>query len=192
MSSINQENVEAIQRSLHLVGPLHEIIKDQNGRTLSGRHRELADQGWPTRTIEVKDAFERELIILLSNVQRQPTEEELGFRLNRLAMEYWIKHKCPEERVAIGLCELLAPEQGAKIYSSRRVHQLLEARWKLKTRPEKETVSFSQIEQKADETHKRLQKLEPRISTNTPYSIMEGCKCPNCPNKNKCFLEQTP
>jgi hypothetical protein len=194
LSSINQENVEAIQRSVQLVGPLHEIIKDQNGRTLSGRHRELADQGWPTRTIEVKDAFQRELIILLSNVQRQPTEEEMKFRLNRLAMEYWIKHKCPEEKVCTALIELFNPENGAKIFKSpRRIEQLLDDRWKLKTCPKKtETVSVSNIEQKADETNKHIEKLAVRASTNKPYSIMNGCICPNCPNKNQCFLEQTP
>ena len=177
--------LKAIQRSLQLVGPLHEIIKDQNGRTLSGRHRELADQGWPTRTIQVEDAFKRELIILLSNVQRLPTEAELGFRLNRLAMEYWLKHKCPEEKVAMGLCELLAPEQGAKVYSSRRIHQVLDSRWKLKTKPEKETVSFPE---KADETKQRLDKLEVRgKGEDQPLSVMQGCLCPTCPNKSLCY-----
>lgn len=191
MSSINREHVEAIQRSMQLVGPLTEIIKDQNGRTLSGRTRELADQGWPTRTIEVKDAFQRELIILLSNVQRQPTEEELGFRLNRLAMEYWLKHKCPEEKVAIGLCELLAPEQGTKVYTARHVHQLLDARWKLKTKPEKEVTSIPDpllnSERKADDTIKHLDKLTVRGSSSENYAIMQGCKCPECPNRSLCL-----
>jgi len=189
MSTINQENVEAILRSFQLVGPLHEIIKDQSGRTLSGRHRELADQAWPTRTIEVQDAFQRELIILLSNVQRQPTEEELKFRLNRLATEYWIKHKCPEEKVCASLVELFNPEHGPKIFKSqRRIEQLLEDRWKLKTRPKIETVSISAVDEKVSETKEHLDKLAVRgKGEDQPSQVMEGCLCPTCPNKSLCY-----
>jgi len=190
MSTINQENVEAILRSFQLVGPLHEIIKDQSGRTLSGRHRELADQAWPTRTIEVQDAFQRELITLLSNVQRQPTEEELKFRLNRLATEYWIKHKCPEEKVCASLVELFNPEHGAKVFKSqRRIEELLEERWKGKQGPKKiATVAISHIDEKADETKERLDKLAVRgKGDDQPSQVMEGCLCPTCPNKKLCY-----
>jgi hypothetical protein len=193
LSSINQENVQAIQRSLQIVGPLHEIIKDQNGRTLSGRHRELADQGWPTRTIEVKDGLERELIILLSNVQRKPTEEELKFRLNRIAMEYWLKHQCAEEKVCAAICDLLSPEQGPKVYSSRRwLEHILEPRWKAKTIPKTipkkvEVTSTSDIPEKLETIKKTALALQGQSVTGEIQYPHEDCKCHECLGHMCCY-----
>lgn len=199
MSSINQENVEAIKRSLELVGPIQVIVKDQNGRTLSGRHRELADQGWPIRTIEVKDAFHRELIILLSNVQRQITEEELKFRLNRIAMEYWIKTKIwdekgkkeiqiPEEKVCVALCEMFDPEQGPRIYRTRLIQQVLESRWKEKPAVKQGAKNAPQT---TTDTPKKLEiikktalDIQNTTSNQDPFPAKD-CRCRECPHKTE-------
>jgi len=187
MSSINQENVEAIKRSLELVGPIQVIVKDQNGRTLSGRHRELVDQGWPIRTIEVKDAFHREVIILLSNVQRQVTEEELKFRLNRIAMEYWTKHNCPEEKVCVALCEMFDPEEGPRIYRARRIEGLLEPRWKAKTIPKPKVAknaTSSDIPKKLEIIKKTALDIQNTTSNQDPFPAKD-CHCRECPHKTE-------
>jgi hypothetical protein len=190
MSSIDQEHVQAIQRSLQIVGPLHPILKDQNGRTLSGRHRELADQGWPTQTIEVKDGLHRELIILLSNIQKPVKEEDLKFRLNRIAMEYWLKHKCPQEKVCATICDLLAPEQGAIIYHKSHIYELLDDRWKETTKPKK--IPLTGIsEEKPKENLQTFKKtaldLQGQTVTGEIQYPHEDCKCHECLGHMCCY-----
>jgi len=192
--------VEAIRRSVQLVGPIQEIVKDQDGRTLSGRHRELADQGFPTRTIPVKDGFHRELIILLSNIQRQPEDAELKFRLNRVAMEYWIKTKIwdekeqkeiqiPEEKVCADLCKLFDPEGGPRIFRARRIEELLEPRWKAKTIPKK--VAFSatslNIPKRIEAIKKTALSLQNQPSDGKIQYPDPECKCHECLGHTRCY-----
>lgn len=85
MSEIDQETVERLKKSTEIVGYLGEVVKDQDGAILSGRHRKAADPEWPEKQVNVTDPLQRELLILHYNVQRTVPREETQRRLLRIA-----------------------------------------------------------------------------------------------------------
>lgn len=190
---IDHEHVEKLRRSIALVGPISTDLVDQNGRKLSGRHRDLADKDKviQTQVIQVKNPYHRELIILLSNVQRQASEEELKFRMNRIATEFWILNKCKEEEVCAGICKDLAPEEGPKVYSQRRIEQLLEPRWKSKTIPGKvETISTSTVllPERAKKIKEVTTALDLQNTDSEDPRPFKDCYCNECPHmKKECY-----
>jgi hypothetical protein len=199
-AAIDAEHIESLKRSFELVGPIYPIVEDkENGKEVSGRHRSLTGKPWPRVKRRFKDNFQRELFILLSNTQRQPSEEESRFRLNRVAMEYWILHKCEEGTVCARLTELLGPHDeqsdGTVIHvpmwkSARWIEHLLEDRWKGNQGPKKtEVTSISDgITSKVNQIKKIKTALEDQISAldEQPQYPYPECKCPTCDRKTEC------
>lgn len=199
-AAVNQEHVEALKRSFELVGPIYPIVEDkENGREVSGRHRSLTGKPWPRVKRKFKNSFQRELFILLSNTQRQPSEEESKFRLNRVAMEYWIINKCEEGTVCAKLTELLGPHDeqqpdGTVIHvpmwkSKRWIEHLLDDRWKGPQGPKKtEATSISDnINSKVNQIKEVKTALEEQNTAldegSYPYP---ECKCRECDRKTEC------
>lgn len=187
--NIDPKHVEELRASLKIVGPLYPILVDQNDRELSGRHRSQADQAWPRRKIEVEDGFQRELIILMSNKQRTIPHEEVAFRLNRIAMEYWDKYKVPEETVCQALCSLLAPLTGPKTFSQSYIERSLDPRWKAKTvplthTPKKVEPSSTSINDKAIMVKKTAMDMQSTGANQDPFPAKD-CRCRECPHKTE-------
>lgn len=84
-TEIDQDTVEKLRKSKELVGYLGDVVKDQEGTILSGRHRKLADPDWPEKEMTVTDPLQRELLILHYNVQRTVSKEETQKRLLNIA-----------------------------------------------------------------------------------------------------------
>ena len=82
---IDEETVEMLRKSKEVVGYLSEVIVDQQGNILSGRHRKLADPNWPEKRVHVTDPLHRELLILHYNVQRPISKEERQRSLLKIA-----------------------------------------------------------------------------------------------------------
>jgi hypothetical protein len=188
-SVIDKEHVEALRRSFELVGPIYPIVEDQNGREVAGRHRSLTGKDWPRQRRTFKNNFERELFILLSNTQRKPAEEEVKFRLNRVAMEYWIEYKCPEETVCAQLTKLLSPGY----YTERWIQHLLDDRWKGPQGPKKtEVTSVSDVSANIGSKLETIKKIKTALQeqSNTldsePSYPYPECKCRECEHKTEC------
>jgi hypothetical protein len=123
---VDKQHIAALAKSYELIGPIYPIVEDEeSGKELSGRQRSLTGKPWPRVKRKFENNFQRELFILLANTQRQLSEEEIKFRLNRVATEYWILKKCEETTVCAELSKVLCPEY----YTPRRIQQLLEDRW---------------------------------------------------------------
>jgi hypothetical protein len=83
-----KSHVEALKRAFELVGPLNEVIVEDDGKVLQGSNRLATGKNWPVRTVKVTSNLQRLLIRLLGNVQRQPKEEEVKYLLNKIAEDF--------------------------------------------------------------------------------------------------------
>jgi hypothetical protein len=186
---VDKEHIMALAKSFDLVGPIYPIVVDEkDGREVSGRHRSLTGKPWPKITRKFKNSFERELFILLSNTQRQPSEEEVKFRLNRVAMEYWMLNKCKEDNVCAELTKLLCPEY----YVPRRLQQLLEDRWKRPYKSEivsqSTTELLSRTDEKSAQVTSAIEKLGNSLNIeDKTYGIGGQCQCPTCQKRDECY-----
>jgi len=194
----NKQHIAALKKAEELVGPLSPVLREKGSTLiLSGRNRKLVNVNWPEMEKEVKDPLHRELIILLSNVQHQPTEEELKFRLNRIANAMTAVMQIPDETVCDKLCKMLSPE----IYSERRIQQLLDDRWKQKTCPKKpkktEIISVSpellNLKKEAEEIKHIATALDAETFSEEDPRPFKDCRCKldannQCPHfKTDCY-----
>jgi hypothetical protein len=200
-AAIDFEHVEALKRSFELVGPIYPIIENQNGKEVSGRHRSLTGKPWPRKRVNFENKFQEELYNLMSNTHRQLSEEETKFRLNRVAMEYWILNKCKEETVCAELIKLLGPHDvtqpdGTTLHvpmwkSASWISRVLDDRWKGPQGPKKiEVTSIS------DDINAKVQKLKKvKTALDDLSTTLDGepsypypeCKCSTCEHKTECY-----
>ena len=175
----DKEHIEALKKTKELVGFLYPALREKGSNLiLSGRHRKSADPNWPELEIEVKDPMQRELIILFSNVQRPVSEEELKFRLNRVAGAMANLMQIPDETVCDQLCKVLSP----KPYSERRIQQVLDERWKQKTCPKKtEMISVSpelqNLKKEAEEIKHITTALDAETFSEEDPRPFKDCRC---------------
>jgi hypothetical protein len=188
MVSTEKEHVDALKRTYELVGPIYNVVLDQNGKVLSGSHRLATKLPWPTQTKEVKSELEALLYRLLSNVQRQPKEEETKYLLNKIAEEVSKEKQIPASETCAELVRMFCPD----IYTERRIEQLLDGRWKSKTGPKKiETVSIpdaleKDIEGSVKATKTALDDLSVTAYGEPHYPFPE-CACAKCQHKQDCY-----
>ncbi len=189
----DKQHIAALKRAEELVGPLSPVLREKGSNLiLSGRNRKAIKADWFEMEKEVKDPLHRELIILLSNVQRQPSEEELKFRLNRVASSMTTVMQIPDESVCDELCKMLSPD----IYSERRIQQLLDDRWKQKTCPKKpkktESVSVSpepsNLKKQFVEIKEKSTALDAATFSEEDPRPFPNCTCNKCEHfKKDCY-----
>lgn len=190
----DRNHVTALDRTYELIGPLYPIVVDQDGKMLAGYHRIATGKPWPTQTREVKSELERSLIRLLSNVQREPSEEERKYLINKVAEALMLEKHIPEETVCSELVSMFCPA----IFSERTVQRLLEKRFKAKTLHKKDdSVSSSsansdisnlqkKIEKKKNMAKMALDDMSKRTDGETHYPYPD-CKCSSCPHSGDCY-----
>lgn len=120
---IDQETVEKLKKSKEIVGYLGDVIKDQQGNILSGRHRKLADPKWPEKEVTVTDPLQRELMVLHFNVQRIVPKEETQRRLVKIA-QLVESTGVPINQVCGEVCRLVP-------YTEQYVRELLPEKYKM-------------------------------------------------------------
>ena len=81
----DKEHVKSLKRSFEILGPLQDVVIDQNGKTLVGKHRQFTTSNWPVKIHSCKDELEAEMVITHGNVQRVITKEEQMLRFERIA-----------------------------------------------------------------------------------------------------------
>jgi hypothetical protein len=209
-----KNHVEALKRTYELVGPLYEVLVDQDGKVLQGANRLATGMNWPTRTKLVESNLQRLLIRLLGNVQRQPKEEEVKYLLTKIAEELVATQKIPEAEVCNEICKMFSPQ----IYTDRRIRQLLEDKYKVGYKVDAgrkggektaETVSaetdensedegseadsgahadkvMEDAEEEAEETKTLLDDMSKKVDDSPAYPYPE-CACPNCSHKKDCY-----
>jgi len=178
---------EAIVTQLELsratVGELNPVIKDWDGETLSGEHREEA--GWQkvfkvdSRELAqewgVTPQLAKYMIRLHANIQRRPSREETQNLLYRMAVELE-KAGVPQEQVASELSKKVP-------YSGRYVRELLPDNYKMPQEHiqkdvKAELVPHIQEDVKEDvgdssqtETEEQFTIEEPQLDTNPEAKI---------------------
>lgn len=123
---IDQETVDKLRKSKDIVGYLGDVIKDQEGTILSGRHRKVADPEWPEKEVKVSDPLDRELKILHYNIQRIVSREETQRRLLKIAKIIESKGVTPQ-KVCSEVIKVVP-------YSESYVRELLPDEYKMETK----------------------------------------------------------
>lgn len=107
MSSLDQQAVGELRRSISIIGQIYSIIVDSDGEVLAGKHREGAgatkrhgiDTEDLAKKIGVSRVSAKQLIIMHSNVQRQVSKEETRAGLLKLANGFGVQG-FPKEKIA--------------------------------------------------------------------------------------------
>jgi len=102
--SENGEIVENLRRSRELLGELEEVILDQNGQPIDGKHRLKAYPGWKTKTIPA-DRKTAILLRLHRNYRRTVPRSEVKQILNELALTLE-REGIPAENIAQEIVKL--------------------------------------------------------------------------------------
>jgi hypothetical protein len=104
-------------------GSLHSVIRDQNGRIISGETRKKAVPNWPEKVIVVEDDVDFHLKKISDNVHAAKDEAWWHTQINDTAQALVAKEKTERGKVAKRLAELLEVSYG-------RIVELLDPQYK--------------------------------------------------------------
>jgi hypothetical protein len=136
-------NRESLSKSVKVVGELHAIIVNQNGKVLDGNHRIESNPLWHTQTVNTKNRAEEILVRLHAHHRRQIPQEETKAMLIELAKELE-KDGVLAENVTAELYKLVP-------YSESYVRRLLPEIYKQPEKVEAGKVSAELVAQKSAE-----------------------------------------
>lgn len=184
----DEKHVENLRKSVETVGYLYPALRKKGTtKILSGNSRLKADPKWPIKDVEVTDELEEEKIILDSNIHREIPEEEICHRLLRMA-QILLKRGVQPEMVSAELSKELHGR-----YSADHITKHLPAEYR--GQPEKRREVSSATKQLLSDTKKDGENAKEAVAglvndlelEKKSYSIMSGCLCSGCPNKDECF-----
>lgn len=147
-NEIDQDTVDKLQKSIQIVGHLGEVIKDQEGTILSGRHRKLADPDWPEKEVMVTDPLQRELLIVHYNVQRTVSKEETQRRLLNIA-KILESTGIPKNEICTRVAELVP-------YTPQYVRELLPDEYKMQTKAREISGDLTFAKPVSQTAHERM------------------------------------
>jgi hypothetical protein len=120
---ISREVVARLRESRDHIGPVYPILKDGNGRTIDGHHREEADPSWPTETARRKDGrpieTDAEVLALIRDldIRRPPMTAKTRAKIDKILGELAATNQVKRDRI----------EAELKRDASRSNHEISEA-----------------------------------------------------------------
>lgn len=171
-TDIDQDTIEKLQKSIQIVGHLGEVIKDQEGTILSGRHRKLADPDWPEKEVTVTDPLQRELLIVHYNVQRTVSKEETQRRLLNIA-KILESTGIPKNEICTKVAELVP-------YTPQYVRQLLPDEYKrveFAPKIEAKPVSAQTAHERMDAALNQIKEAGEKLTKTPSWVPCEGEGC---------------
>jgi len=164
LNEIDEEVVQNLRRSRELLGELDEVILDQDGQPIDGKHRLKAYPGWKTRTVQA-DRKTAILLRLHRNYRRTISKEETKALLYELALT--LKNEgVPDELIAQEIVKL-SP------YSPQYTLSLLPKKFK-------QPAKVKTGEKAAKSTYKVLYKEEAEKEKPAEQKLPKKYTCPIC------------